>query len=101
VRHFFEYTFLHFIERLYPRGYHGISMDLSEIAMTSLIQRRDPSEHTALRKSLVRADEAMRVKYDVDLGHLTALSRRELATWTDRAQGVEGVAALDVLYKMT
>ena len=72
----------------------------SEIAMTSLIQMRDPSEHRVLRKSLVRADEAMQVKYDVDLGHLTTLSRRELEVWVNRAKGVKGVAALDVLYEM-
>ena len=39
----------------------------SEIAMTSLLQKKNRSEHRVSRKSLVRADEAMQVKYDVDL----------------------------------
>lgn len=71
----------------------------SEIAMTSLIQKRTPSEHRVLRKSVYTMDEAIQVQYDIDLGHLTRLSGRGLKQWMDRAKGTVGAEALDVLYE--
>jgi hypothetical protein len=72
----------------------------SEIAMTSLIQRRDPSAHR-LRKSIVVMDEALKMKFDVDLGHLTAISGADIKSWLKGATSAKGSRALDVLYKMT
>lgn len=79
----------------------------SEIAMTGLLQRRSPSEHRRMAKSLVvRADEALdealQVTYEVELGHLTKLGERGITSWTNaaRASSVKGADALDLLYKL-
>ena len=72
----------------------------SEIAMTSLIQKRDPSEHR-LRKSFLAMDEALRVKYDVNLSHLTSISAADIKKWLDNAGNVKKGRALDLLYSIT
>jgi hypothetical protein len=72
----------------------------SEIAMTSLIQKRDPSEHR-VRKSIVVMDEALKVKYDVNLSHLASISGAQIKKWVDSAGTAKGGRALDVLYRMT
>jgi hypothetical protein len=72
----------------------------SEIAMTSLIQKRDPSEHR-LRKSILAMDEALKVKYDVNLSHLTSIFGADIKKWLDNAGSAKKGRALDLLYSMT
>jgi hypothetical protein len=74
----------------------------SEISMTSLIQKRSPSEHrkTTLRKSLVLEAmlDSVPVRYDIDLRHLTTLSMADLTKWGSGTD--KGSAALDRLYNL-
>lgn len=73
----------------------------SELAMTGLIQQRSSQEHRRVTKAMdARADEALRVRYDVDIAHLTALSTDELGRWRRIEPRVRGTDALDVLYKI-
>jgi hypothetical protein len=72
----------------------------SEIAMTSLLRERSPSDHRRMAKSAVRADEALQINYEVDLDHLTKLTARDMENWRD-AVVAKGTDALDVLYKNT
>lgn len=79
----------------------------SEIAMTGLLQRRSLPEHRRMAKSLVvRADEALdeelQVTYEVELGHLTKLGERGIASWKSAAQAAnaKGADALDILYNL-
>jgi hypothetical protein len=70
----------------------------TELAMSSLIQRKNPSEHRELASDGARIDEAIRVKYDVDLSHLTELSAADLIAWRVDTKGIKGPKALDILY---
>jgi hypothetical protein len=72
----------------------------SEIAMTSLIQRRDRRAHR-MRKSTVAMDEALKVQYNVNLSHLTDISIAEMEKWIDGAGSAKEGQALDVLYEIT
>lgn len=72
----------------------------TEVMMTSLIQRREPADHRALAKRVIAADEALRVKYGVDLSHLTSIGVKELHLWLQRAQGAGKFEALDTLYEI-
>ena len=74
----------------------------SEIAMTSLIQKRSLAGHRQLAKSIVRADEALQVKYEVELDHLTKLTQTDVMRWKTAASSVtaKGTDALDILYSM-
>lgn len=74
----------------------------SEISMTSLIQKRLPSEHRSktILKSLVLEAmlDSVPVRYDIDLRHLTTLSMADLNQWGSCAD--KGSASLDRLYKL-
>jgi hypothetical protein len=72
----------------------------SEVAMTSLIQKRTLSDQRGLVKSMVRADEALQIKYDMDLSHLTNLTVKDMSDWRGGAQGRKGFDALDFLYTL-
>jgi hypothetical protein len=69
-----------------------------ELAMSSLIQRRRPSDHREITNDSVRTDEAMRMRYDVSLSHLKNLSVVELSVWEAATKGLKGPKALDALY---
>lgn len=75
----------------------------SEIAMTSIIQRRTPEDHRRLMaKASVALDglrEDLNVKYDVDLMHLTPLRLDDLNEWK-RKNTTTGADALDALYSL-
>jgi hypothetical protein len=74
----------------------------AEVAMTSLIQKRGLTDHRRLAKRLTAAaDEALRVKYGVDLEHLTSIGKDELIFWREQGRGLENFAALDILYEIT
>ena len=68
--------------------------------MSSVLQKRPLSDHRILRKSMVRADEALQVAYEVDLDHLTKLSISDLSKWKREAKAAsaKGADALDLLY---
>lgn len=75
----------------------------SEIAMTSLIQKRMPAEH---RKLLIKSEASVEdfrdnfvVKYEVDLRHLTSLDDDDLKNWEYRNYK-SGAESLDTLYKI-
>ena len=70
----------------------------SEIAMTSLLQKRSPSDHRELAKSIARVDEALRIRYEVELNHLTKLSPADINKWQKNSPGSKGGNALDILY---
>lgn len=76
----------------------------SEIAMTGMIQKRTPDQHRNLLKSIVATEsssENFRVKYDVDLSHLTKLTKNDLCLWERNVQpSKRGVDALEELYKL-
>jgi len=76
----------------------------SEIAMTSLVQKRTPDDHRGrIIKSAVVAKEALResfsINYDIDLLHLTPLGVDDLNNW-NRSNTKTGSDALDTLYKL-
>jgi hypothetical protein len=72
----------------------------SEIAMTSLIQKRAPSSHRYFAKAAAALDEAMRILYEVDLTHLSELRWKDLNDWKRACGTAGGNEALDVLYDM-
>lgn len=74
----------------------------SEIAMTSLVQKRTPAEH---RRSMIRADMALdeamnplKIQYPVDIMHLTPMSFEDLKSW--RKIRMQKADALDALYQL-
>lgn len=75
----------------------------SEIAMTSIIQKRAPNDHRrVLAKSQISNEslsESLRIKYDVDLMHLTPLSISDLEKWNSN-NNKTGATALDSLYTL-
>jgi len=76
----------------------------SEIAMTSLIQKRSPKEHRerTMVKSSIAMDslnESLQVKYDVDLSHLTLLTAADLNAWYKSNQKTSS-QSLDALYNL-
>ena len=72
----------------------------SEIAMTSLIQKKAAATHRELAKSVTAIDEGLRIKYEVQLAHITALASSDLKEWQKRAGKVKGSEALDALYML-
>jgi hypothetical protein len=72
----------------------------AELAMTTLIEKRSRQQHR-LTKSMIIADEALRIKYNIDLRHLEAIGADEFTSWQNRARDLEGFDALDVLYHVT
>lgn len=70
----------------------------TEISMTRLIERRSRSDHRRIIKSAARVDEALRIKYEVDLEHLTVLTTAHLSEWKDAASKPKSFDALDLLY---
>ena len=71
-----------------------------ELAMTKLVQKRSPSEHRELAKSQVQMDEALRIRYALDIDHLKEISIDDLKTWRKAMTGVTGPRALDFLYNL-
>ncbi|MCA8100987.1 hypothetical protein [Burkholderia contaminans] len=76
----------------------------SEIAMTSLVQKRSPQEHR--ERVLIKAglateayDHALQIKYDVDLTHLARLTADNLLNWQQSA-AEKGAKSLDKLYAL-
>ena len=75
----------------------------SEIAMTSLIQKRTKDDHRG-RHLLKAANESytfdsIDVAYDVDLSHLTPLNATDLNRWRE-STNAKNVQALDKLYEL-
>ena len=75
----------------------------SEIAMTSIIQKRTPADHRRLISkssiSLEHFRESINIKYDVDLMHLTPLNVDDLNNWSESTEK-NGSDALDALYSL-
>ncbi|MDH0091659.1 hypothetical protein N7373_09410 [Achromobacter mucicolens] len=75
----------------------------SEIAMTSIVQKRAPNDHRrVLAKSQISNEsisESLQIKYDVDLGHLTSLDINDLIEWHSKNQK-SGSESLDTLYSI-
>ncbi|HEX5783832.1 MAG TPA: hypothetical protein VFY35_03795 [Burkholderiaceae bacterium] len=75
----------------------------SEIAMTSLIQRRVPADHRGpmikALAALERLAEGVNVKYDINLKHLAPLDADDLKGWA-RVNASKGSDALDALYSL-
>lgn len=72
----------------------------SEIAMTSLIQKRTPYDHRKGAFRTTAATEALQVNYQVDLSHLTELSMKDLEDWVRASPKSTGALALDALYRL-
>ena len=75
----------------------------SEIAMTSIIQKRAPNDHRRVvaksQPSNENLDESLRIKYDVDLMHLTSLNIQDLNNWHLKNKK-PGTESLDTLYAL-
>lgn len=78
----------------------------SEIAMTSLVQKRSPKAHrermltkAALANESYTFDHALQVEYDVDLTHLTPLTVETLEKWHN-SSAKQGAETLDTLYSL-
>ena len=75
----------------------------SEIAMTSIIQKRAPADHRGLiaksSAGLEHLRESLNIKYDVDLMHLTPLNVNDLDKWNENNRKT-GADALDALYSL-
>ncbi len=76
----------------------------SEIAMTRLINKRSREDHRGIEPVLATeslgADTRLRVRYDVDLGHLSKFDGATYGKWTIRSNGRAGATALDTLYDL-
>ena len=76
----------------------------SELALTSLVQRRSSEEHRVetikSRVTLDSISKSIPIKYDVDLTHLTELTVTHLNKW-DKINNEFGPRALDSLYELT
>jgi hypothetical protein len=70
--------------------------------MTSLIRSRDPEEHRRIVKGAMdaRVDEALRVRYGADVGHLVPLTSYDLGEWIE-AKPKRGSLSLNTLYDIT
>jgi hypothetical protein len=53
----------------------------SEIAMTTMLQKRTPQDHR--RSSEMAVDENLRILYEVNLTHLTELESSDLVRWEE------------------
>lgn len=75
----------------------------SEIAMTSIIQKRAPNDHRrVLAKSKIATEsisESLKIKYDVNLTHLTSLNISDLNKWHSKNDKT-GAESLDTLYSI-
>lgn len=69
----------------------------SEIAMTSLIQKRSLADHR-LTEGMEALAKKMTILYDVDLSHLTDLDKNDIDRWQKNARGLSGAEALNCLY---
>lgn len=77
----------------------------SEIAMTGLIEKREPAYHR-MSKSVtamegMAGDDSFTIKYDVDLDHLHDLTAQDYNAWVDAVSVNKSKQALDTLYEMT
>ena len=72
----------------------------SEIAMTRLIEKRSPEAHRRIKTTAATEsyDAELKVRYDVDLDHLSELKQGTYKKWADQSNGVTGPAALTRLY---
>lgn len=71
----------------------------SEIAMTSLVQKRSPEEHRrTLALESATNDSMFNIRYSVNLKHLTSLNFNDLCEWNS-LNSSNGAKALDSLYK--
>ena len=71
--------------------------------MTSLIKRRSREDHRRFFAKAMdaRADEALRVRYDVNIDHLTRLTATDFdLICAQTARGATGEDALDRLYQV-
>lgn len=75
----------------------------SEIAMTRLIQKRQPHEHRertiALDSSNESFNKSLNIEYSVNLEHLTHLNNFDLSRWLQQTEK-RGAESLDKLYKL-
>ena len=74
----------------------------AELAMTKLIRRRSPAMHRHhVKLARERLDEAeLAILYDVELDHLTSLTRRDLSVWSVANAASSAAHALDLLYAL-
>jgi hypothetical protein len=74
----------------------------SEIAMTRLIEKRSPEAHRRTRATAATEsyDAELKVRYDVDLDHLSQINGQAYKNWEDQTKGVIGPAALTRLYDL-
>jgi hypothetical protein len=74
----------------------------SEIAMTQLIRRKEPSEHRECPNRAVESMDdqkaALSIEYDVDISHLTSLNLSDLLKWKE--SNIKDKQALDWLYEL-
>ncbi len=77
----------------------------SEIAMTSIVQKRTPDDH---RNKIIKHryeiaaesfSESLNVEYDVDLTHLTPLKWSDLISWQSKNTAI-GATSLNNLYRL-
>ena len=79
----------------------------SEIAMSKLIEKRDPSAHRLIAKadSIAKEamDESLKVKYEVSLDHLTKISKNDLWNWDAQCKRSQltGADTLNKLYNFS
>ena len=77
----------------------------SEIAMTSLIEKRSPMYHRMVKSAAVMegmaSDSELTIKYEIDLDHLHDLTDEDYNAWIRTIGPKRGNEALDVLYEMT
>ncbi len=74
----------------------------SEIAMTRLIEKRLPEAHRRTKTTAATEsyDAELKVRYDVDLNHLSELDEGTYVKWADRSKSLTGPAALSHLYDL-
>ncbi|TCP97587.1 hypothetical protein C8J46_106211 [Sphingomonas sp. PP-F2F-A104-K0414] len=74
----------------------------SEIAMTRLIEKRSPEAHRRTRTTAATEsyDAELKVRYDVDLDHLSEIDGQTYNNWLGQTKGITGLAALTRLYDL-
>jgi len=72
----------------------------SEIAMTSVVQRRTLDDHREIRRSWTTEAHVpqLEMQYNVDLSHLTSLAASDLINWQENSKSKIGSENLDLLY---
>ncbi len=97
--------FINTPQSISSRGYiQGTTTDspwiYSEIAMTRLIEKRSVEAHRRTKATAATEsyDAELKVRYDVDLDHLSEIDGTTYNNWLRQTKGVTGPAALTRLY---